>query len=468
MKKKKILIIVLSAVLALALVIGGTVAYLMSGIKPVSKERTIETEDGILRVGIVSDLRLPDWEGGDYEVYYKKALELFKEKGVNVIVNAGDFTDVATKKSYENHKRIFDSVYSEAEREKLELSYIMGNHDHWLPMFFDCWEIPFPHKMQSRFTDYTYAESPWTHKVINGYYFIAVSPSNGDMGDGAYDKMLNWAEEQIKSAVEADSQKPVFVITHNNPADTVYMSDGACKNLDELYSKYPQVVSISGHSHAPLMDEKAIYQKDYTAVNTQCTSYVCFDQKANSVVHNNSEFIEDNPMVMIMELDGSKAEIQRYSVLDGTAQKEPWKINAAAGKDGFIYTDARRDSSEVPVWDGEFVCTSKADAIGDDKTPVCRLEFTAANGAYGYRAVFKQDGKPVEFALGDKKYSDLDLISDFALNEEKRSGTGIFLLNEERFSPSLPAGTYTAEIYAYGAFGNESEPMTAEFEIAYK
>lgn len=470
MKKKKILTIVLSVLLAVVLLVGGAAGYLLSSIKPVSKTRTFDTDGGKLKVGVISDLQLPAELGSKYEEHYRKALALFKAQGVNVIINAGDFTDTATKAAYEVHKQIFDSVYSEEERANVELSYVLGNHDHWLPMFFDCFEIPFPHKMQSRFVKYTYAESPWTHKTVNGYHFIALSPKNGGMGGEAYtEKDLLWAKEQIEAAVKDDPTKPIFVITHNNPADTVYCSEGACANLDELYKQYPQIISLSGHSHAPLMDEKAIYQKDYTAINTQCTSYVCFAEGANALVQDDSAFIEDIPMVMIMDLDGSRVSIQRYSVLDGKAQKAPWVIDAAAGKDGFAYTDARKDTSKAPVWDGNFTCTAKAEKT-ESGSAYCRLEFTAAKhdeAVRNYRAVLKKDGKLSEFKLGEKTYTDLKLISDFALPIEQRSEKAVFCLWADRFATAIPAGTYTVELYAADAFGNESAPQTAQIEIAY-
>lgn len=444
-----------------------------TSLKPVIKEpRQIDTENGVLKVGILSDMQLTADGEDKYSQHYKKALELFKAQNVNVIVNVGDFTDVLLKDAMENYKNLFDSVYSEEERAQIELSYILGNHDNWLPYFVDCWEIPFERKMEKRFVKYTYAESPWTHKVVNGYHFIAVSPDSGGMAGDAYsDKVLEWAEEQIKAAVEDNPNLPVFVLTHHNPEGTVYTSDNnGCENLDELFEKYPQVISFSGHSHAPLMDEEAIYQKDYTAINTQCTSYVCFEEDANVIVHDDSSFIEDNPMIMIMELDGSKATIQRYSVLDGKAQKSPWVIDTASGKDGFTYTDARKEKSAAPVWSDNFEISTESVKSGEENKAACQLTFTAAkhdDAVKGYRAVFKSNGAPVTFKIGDKEFDSLLLISDFPLPADKRSEKMIFNFTEEKYKSSLPEGQYTIELYAQDAFGNESEVKTAQVEIKY-
>lgn len=473
MKGKKVLKTVLCIVLALAIVVGGALGYLLTGVKPVVEEpRQTETENGVLKVGILSDMQLTADGEDKYSQNYKKALELFKSQNVNVILNIGDFTDVLTKEAMENHKSLFDSVYLESEREQLSLSYIFGNHDYWLPYFVDCWEIPFTRKMHNRFTECTYAESPWTHKVVNGYHFIAVSPDSGGMSGDAYsEKTLQWAEEQIQAAVADNPQLPVFVLTHHNPEGTVYTSkNNGCENLDELFKKYPQVVSFSGHSHAPLMDEAAIYQKEYTAINTQCTSYVCFAEDANCIVHDDGSFIEDNPMVMIMELKGSQATVQRYSVLDGKAQKSPWIIDAAAGKDGFAYTDARKARSAAPVWSDDFTISAQPVQVGEENTPACQLTFTAAQHTdmvRQYRAVFKRNNEPMSIAVGDKTFDSLTLISDFSLPAEQRSEKMVFNLPAEKYQAPIPAGQYTVELYAQDAFGNESAPQTAQLEIAY-
>ena len=109
-------------------------------------------------------------------------------------------------------------------------------------------------------------ESPWSHKVLNGYHFIGLSPVNGSMKDDAYEGKLEWAEEEIQKAIAAAPDRPVFVITHNNPKDTVYTSDDyGDSKLDALFAKYPQVISISGHTHASILDERSISCLLYTS-----------------------------------------------------------------------------------------------------------------------------------------------------------------------------------------------------------
>ena len=111
--------------------------------------------------------------------------------------------------------------------------------------------------------------------------FIGLSPVNGSMEDDAYEGKLEWAEEEIQKAIAAAPSRPVFVITHNNPKDTVYTSDDyGDSKLDALFAKYPQVISISGHTHASILDERSISQTSYTAINTQSLSYTDFEEGA--------------------------------------------------------------------------------------------------------------------------------------------------------------------------------------------
>ena len=84
-------------------------------------------------------------------------------------------------------------------------------------------------------------------------------------------EILDLCPTDISAAVEADPEKPVFVFQHEHVRDTVYgssKSDGwGLETFTEVLSKYPQVVHISGHSHFPANDPRAIWQGNFTAVN---------------------------------------------------------------------------------------------------------------------------------------------------------------------------------------------------------
>ena len=97
----------------------------------------------------------------------------------------------------------------------------------------------------------------YSHNVVNGYHFICWSSS-----DGSYDKSYQNKKQvraEIDKAVKDDPTKPVFVISHLNPSDTVYGSDDwGNDDIADVLKDYPQVVSLSGHSHYSIIDERSI------------------------------------------------------------------------------------------------------------------------------------------------------------------------------------------------------------------
>lgn len=444
-----------------------SIAFLSVFLAGCHSERSAEIQDysldnDVVKVGIVSDLQLAP-EGGSavYDESFEKALEFFKSSGVDMLINAGDFTDLGNAESYENYKRIYDGVYGGEDIISLN---ILGNHDYWLANFVDCWEIPFKGKMRGRLQEYTGAESPWTHKTVNGFHFIAVSPDNGGMDGSAYtDETLEWTREQIELAIAQSPDKPVFVVTHHPPAGTLPMSktDG-CENLDQLFSQYEQVVSISGHTHASLMDETSIAQDDYTAVNTQCVSYVCYE--GCDLTQDGGSFIEDNPMVMILELSGSQAVFHRYGVLTGEELGEPWVLNLPLSKDSFTYNfEARKAQSSAPVWENGFEC-SLGTAVGEDGEQLDELVFTAAShpDAVAYYSVSFADesGNAVRFQLDEETEKDvLTVGTDYILPPEKRSGA-VNIIFPAQYTREL-SGEYTVSITPFDCYKNSGETKSA-------
>lgn len=419
--------------------------------EPTLEEKTVDTQ--VLRVGIISDTHLVEEGGSDvYDNYLKGALELLKQKELHMLIHAGDYTDVGLADAYQNFKDIYESVYPDGSS-PMKL-FIMGNHDYWLSDFVKCREIPFKGKMRRRMEKYT-GESPWAHKVLNGYHFIGLSPVNGSQKDDAYEGKLEWAEEEIQKAIAAAPDKPVFVITHNNPKDTVYTSaDYGDSRLDALFRKYPQVISVSGHTHASILDERSISQTAYTAINTQSLSYTDFQEGA---LLEEPGDVEANPMCMVMEIEDSKITIRRYGVLDGQAEKAPWVIPLPIDASQFSYTyEARAQRRKAPTWPQD------AKAAFSKEGEQQLLIFPAATHedfVHSYHVTLTDsNGNAVSFGEGEEKKDELIYISDFYAGIDKMSKT--VRLNLADALQSIPKGRYTAAIYAQESFGKKSTSIT--------
>lgn len=464
---KKAIKPILIVLLAIVVLIGGYSAYQSIPVSA-SKQETLTVDSPELTIGIMSDNQLGQDE--KFKGMLTDALEMFKEKDVNAIMNVGDYTDVGTKEFYDEYAKILNSVFPD-QAKPIRMS-IMGNHDYWLGMLTDVWEIPFKGKMQRRFMKATGETSPWTHKVINGYHFIGASPTNGGMGQEAYAKKIGWIKEQIEIAIKDNPNNPVFVMTHNNPQGTVYMSDSdGCENLNELFKNYPQVISLSGHSHASLMDEESIFQQDYTAVNTQCLSYVCFAENEIQLYQDEQSFIQDSPIAMIMTIKDNKVSFQRYSVGDKKEIKEPWIVDFPVSKENFNYTTANRELTAVsPAWGADFAGSAKTGKSNDGKD-VDIISFTAASHPdyvkYYQLAFTDSSGKPVTFTKDEKKLSSLNCVSDYILPEEKRAKTVDIKITEDWLIKQLPAGKYTVSVTATSSFSKPSATQTFDIELKY-
>ena len=111
------------------------------------------------------------------------------------------------------------------------------------------------------------------HLVINGYHFISLSP---DLSQGEHFSIekVEWLDNQLALAQQADPTKPIFVMQHEHIQGTVYGSDAwYVSELTDVICKYPQVVDFSGHSHYPLKDPRSIWQGTFTALGTGTMHY---------------------------------------------------------------------------------------------------------------------------------------------------------------------------------------------------
>lgn len=452
------------------------------------KTYDVDTNGGALRVGVISDLQLPDTTDNTTHEYesFEKTLTMLRDKGMDVLIIGGDQTNVGTKKAWSTYKEIYDNVMNGYDT-PIPL-YIMGNHDYWLPDFFSCFEIPTPATQQKRFTKYT-GEYPYSHKTINGYHFICWSSS-----DGSYDKSYtneDWIRGELDKAVEDTPDKPVFVITHLNPQDTAYGSDEwGNADITRILNDYPQVISISGHSHYSLIDERSIWQGEFTALTTQSLDYIELETgKFNGSVPKDAygnSIADKVPGCLYMEIEDDKVTIERLEANTGKSFKEPWIIEAPFGSEASLgkYTDARSNGNQAPVLENELNAkiSDITDINGNAQKMLSFKAGTDDDFVHSYRLRFRDEyNDPVEFdeidydnhivhydENGDKirfdnknydkgtpkKISELTYFSDYVLGLDNMSETA-----ELRLPSTLPAETKYIVITAIDSWGAESNPI---------
>ncbi|MGN0521058.1 MAG: metallophosphoesterase family protein [Eubacterium sp.] len=452
-KKEVKIFMKIIAVLLVLVLIAGIVLSCYYLIRPAFGEVEIKTVgDGkTLTVGVLSDTQLPNKEPENGENKYKentrKALEFMKEQNVDVVLFAGDFTDLASHYSYASYTEVFNDVFGE---DKPETVYIMGNHDNWYPTDYQS-VAP-----KERLYKECIGESPWVHKVINGFHFIGVSPDNTQNTNGYTKKTLEWMDEQIALAEKDTPQgNPIFVVTHHSPQNTVYGSDDWYDpGIDGVLSKYENVVSISGHSHYSMLDERSIYQNNYTAFQTQSMAYIelesgkfdAFKEGMSTIPQGDSLY----PYAMIMRVGEDKTTIERWNVYDKTEEKSDnrWTLNYPLEKSNFTYEYYDRlHQTTPPSFDASVVKYDPAvKSLNDESVTLPGISFKAA----------EDDDLVQSYEINLKKSTGesytYTVFSDFYLGKVHMSEEFGVALDK-----ALEAGTYDVTVYAIDSFGHYSE-----------
>lgn len=474
--------------LAAVVAVGATTAYLIHRnvrVKPEEMQTVniVTHQEGVLRVGIISDTQLPPTKGqerssnGQYRENLKRALELLKTQNIDVLLHAGDIGDMCARYSYKTYKEVFDSVFSNESSRPYEL-YIMGNHDTW---FNSDWSTtPSKHKLYQSVMDM----NPNRHVVINGFHFIAASPDETGNSDGYSQTMRDWIKQELAVAKEQTPEGyPIFLMTHHNIPGTAYgSSDWGAENIRQAVNGYEQVVSISGHSHYSILDERSIDQNRITAFTTQSLSYIdmefnmynafngfSYDSDAEKVVFNPDScysttpaMSDQNPMCLIMDVTNQDITIQRWNVLSGKEEKadQRWVLSYPLNQGNFTYRYADRAAAAgVPEFPQDAVLTynpaiSSYQQLENGTTPTLQgVTFPAATvtNSTVNSYTLKLRNKTTGFEYTYTTYSDYYLGAD-------RHADTVAL----PFDPTIPSGIYEATVYANESFGNRSRALTLD------
>jgi len=235
--------------------------------------RTMVAADGErLRLGVLSDVHLV---GSRDVALLKKALGRFRDEKVAGVVIAGDIADSGFAEELALCAEAWRAVFPNdrgADGKKVEKLFIYGNHDidRWT------WQKK-PEALKDpayrarsigaddnrgRMWERTFGEpyAPVWMKDVGGYKVIGVH----------WNCCTNLADFLAAHDAELKGAKPFFVITHPHPKNTCIgpWAWGAEKDgITEALAKYPNAVSISGHSHSPLSDERSVWRGAFTAIN---------------------------------------------------------------------------------------------------------------------------------------------------------------------------------------------------------
>lgn len=246
----------------------------------------------------------------------QKALELFKSKGVPLIVHGGDLVQSAHDVGlYETYKTTFDSVF-DGGTAPTQL-FAVGNHDVMLPAESALTKVQAAEEMM---TTLGAANAHTDVKTFGGYTFLVMPYNVGEEG------FLSWSEyeEAVQSACAANPGKPVFLLEHEPPQDTIYNSHnwGRPENR-AILNRYPQVVELSGHVHGSLRNDQFLWQGEFTVINAGCL------QVWNGLLKGQPVSVsKDSYAVLTVEVYADRLVARRWDILDGSeiCGDAPWTI----------------------------------------------------------------------------------------------------------------------------------------------
>ena len=472
---KKILSILLALVMLLSLA---------APIIPVSAATEVsatasETPTSDLRFGVLSDIHV----SYDYvdEVYgnvsgffngvqpsrFEKALRFFKAKGVEAVVVAGDLqeasgTDAASLDKQKDWLQTVVDIWFKVFPEKpgeagyVEPIFTYGNHDSAL-IGAQYWPEEWG----------TY-EDAFT-KTVNGYSFVCTHNAKEALGAPLLEK-----------AAAVSKDKPLFYIQHcpvNNtvPGSTGGYGVGYGQTGRANLANYPNAVSFNGHTHAPLTDERSIWQGDagnesqFTIINTATINYTGIGYDNNMTVNSYAGNAQQTEHGMIVDVTGSDVAVNRYSFNDmtidtatgaisGNAVKigETWAWDACDVTDRPYAWDSRKENAHAPVFaDGAAVTVQTiTDSTITVTVPAASLTapagFSDMISSYVVEACNPTSGE-VE-ATGR-------IATSFHVDDKADVYESTYTVTVA----GLKAGTaYKLNVYAQEFFGKRSEALTAD------
>ena len=306
-----------------------------------------------------------------------KILEWYSEQDVEALAMVGDITGNGNQVNMTTLKNCIDHYLDPS----IKVFASMGNHEYDTASNSDIFSN-------------TLGMEPNAHYVINGYHFITLSPGfssagvvtnprNGaiaargrnttllGLGNDMYSHIQSWAEQRIQYAIAEDPEKPVFVFFHHPLRYSFYVSSewygsGLGNGNSSFLSRYPQVVSFSGHIHSPNNEPRSIWQDGgFTTVNAVTTYYFELEQ---GFAGNNRNATGTSTMAkgdgiaeqgLVIEAEGSVVTIKNYDFASGDWIDQTWMFDVS---EELPYTTAKRAAkAQKPVFaeDAEISISNK-------------------------------------------------------------------------------------------------------------
>lgn len=344
------------------------------------------SRDGVrARFFIGSDLHITANASGEGRDSDKKLLYAFDtlyaiDPDLDAFCLVGDITDNGTVAQYQllmkllNDSRNVGYVSGRASGGKTELILCQGNHETYSPGV---------SAAPTRFAEQTGQQA---NKVVMvaGVPVITMGPCGP--GDGTYTGNADFFREALTQVT--DSSAPFLLLCHHQVRGTTYTSTEWYGTYgDDILAQmkaHPNMIMVSGHSHATIEDERSIgqdmgftaiqdstigayYENETGKVDPTSGSSASVPPQSSDLFGEGKTIAEASQGVILDVMEDGTARAYRISFTRTIAEGagvvylyEPWVIDvpgmAAANGDttaaAYAYTSAR-ESTAAPVLSGE-------------------------------------------------------------------------------------------------------------------
>lgn len=277
---------------------------------------------------------------------------------------------------------------------------------------------------------------------VNGVTVITMGPAANGSGDGDYRPHYDWFAEQLAEQV-GNTHVPFLVLTHHQMRGSSYTSpewhgnfgQGEESDFQELMAGYPNLIQVSGHSHATLEDERSISQDlGFTAIQ-DATIGAYYENETGKVdpesgngasvppqsadIYTPDSFRPEASQAVILDfMVNDTVKAYRISLVRAKAETEgkgvvylyePWIIDPTDMQE---YTSART-STAAPVWPADaavtvdevahtsakvhFPTAQPGSPKGDDMVHEYKLVATANDGSSVTKRVFNDYYRPAAY-----------------------------------------------------------------------
>ena len=405
-----------------------------------------------LRIAVMSDIQGHPYAEDAGMRNLERAIDVLAPLKPEVVINDGDINDTGR----DSHAVAYYKARCDARFGEIPHIACMGNHElAFVPK--ELKDVRSSEVCLREFNSiFGYApDEQLVHRTIGGCDFIALSLNSPSRYD---EREIGMLKSAIDKAVARDAKKPIFVVTHYHAKDTVNDSNNEDQGGDalrRLLNGYPQVVSISGHSHNPLRDPRSIWQGEFTAIDSSTLCYGCISMKPPAVNQISCliPYGHESVGCLFIEVYADKLVFRRFSVRDrreiepDSPWTVPWPHNPATAPYSFA---SRRAAENAPQFSGDAEPTVWYD-FG-----YIYLMFNAASdlaSVLGYR---------IELTASGGDAVSYFQISDYYRIPEHRQSRVVFKAPPGSL---VPGESYRCRIFPVGFFGTEGRPVDWRFDV---